>query len=221
LYGPPGTGKTLLARAIAGESGVNFIQVAGPELLDRYVGESEKAVRELFDRARQAAPAIVFFDEIDAVATDRDAAGGDGSGVSERVVSQLLTELDRASDNPNLVVLAATNRRNALDPALLRPGRLETHVEVPEPDREARRKILEVHTRDKPLTDGVDLERVADETEGYSGAEIASLSRAAAMRAIERVADEHGEAANDHADEVGITGEDFDAAIESVRPETA
>ena len=219
LYGPPGTGKTLLARAIAGESGVNFIQVAGPELLDRYVGESEKAVRELFDRARQAAPAIVFFDEIDAVATDRDAAGGDGSGVSERVVSQLLTELDRASDNPNLVVLAATNRRDALDPALLRPGRLETHVEVPEPDREARRKILEVHTRGKPLTDEVDLERVADETEGYSGAEIASLSRAAAMRAIERVADEHGEAANDHADEVGITGEDFDAALESVRPQ--
>ncbi|ELZ49108.1 ATPase AAA [Halorubrum coriense DSM 10284] len=221
LYGPPGTGKTLLARAIAGESGVNFIQVAGPELLDRYVGESEKAVRELFDRARQAAPAIVFFDEIDAVATDRDAAGGDGSGVSERVVSQLLTELDRASDNPNLVVLAATNRRDALDPALLRPGRLETHVEVPEPDREARRKILDVHTRGKPLTDGVDLDRVADETEGYSGAEIASLSRAAAMRAIERVADEHGEAANDHAEEVGITGEDFDAALESVRPETA
>ncbi|TKX74157.1 AAA family ATPase [Halorubrum sp. GN11_10-6_MGM] len=221
LYGPPGTGKTLLARAIAGESGVNFIQVAGPELLDRYVGESEKAVRELFDRARQAAPAIVFFDEIDAVATDRDAAGGDGSGVGERVVSQLLTELDRASDNPNLVVLAATNRRNALDPALLRPGRLETHVEVPEPDREARRKILDVHTREKPLSDGVDLERVADETEGYSGAEIAALTRSAAMRAIERVADEHGEAANDHADEVGITGEDFDAAIESVRPETA
>ena len=221
LYGPPGTGKTLLARAIAGESGVNYIQVAGPELLDRYVGESEKAVRELFDRARQAAPAIIFFDEIDAVATDRDAAGGDGSGVSERVVSQLLTELDRASDNPNLVVLAATNRRDALDPALLRPGRLETHVEVPEPDREARRKILEVHTRGKPLTDDVDLERVADETEGYSGAEIASLTRAAAMRAIERVADEHGEAANDHAEEVGVTDADFDAALESVRPETA
>ncbi|QWC18384.1 AAA family ATPase [Halorubrum sp. 2020YC2] len=221
LHGPPGTGKTLLARGIAGESGVNFIQVAGPELLDRYVGESEKAVRELFDRARQAAPAIIFFDEIDAVATDRDAAGGDGSGVGERVVSQLLTELDRASDNPNLVVLAATNRRNALDPALLRPGRLETHVEVPEPDREARRKILEVHMREKPLVDEVDLERLADETEGYSGAEIAALSRAAAMRAIERVADEHGEAANDHADEVGITGEDFDAALESVRPETA
>jgi len=220
LHGPPGTGKTLLARAIAGESGVNFIQVAGPELLDRYVGESEKAVRELFDRARQAAPAIVFFDEIDAIAADRDGAGGDGSGVGERVVSQLLTELDRASDNPNLVVLAATNRRNALDPALLRPGRLETHVEVPDPDRDARRKILDVHTRTKPLVDGVDLERLADETEGYSGAEIASLCREAALIAIERVADEHGEAANDHADEVGITADDFAAALESVRPAT-
>ncbi len=220
LHGPPGTGKTLLARAIAGESGVNFIQVAGPELLDRYVGESEKAVRELFDRARQAAPVIVFFDEIDAIATDRDGVGGDGSGVGERVVSQLLTELDRAGDNPNLVVLAATNRRDALDRALLRPGRLETHVEVPEPDREARVKILDVHTREKPLADGIDVDRLADETEGYSGAEIAALSRAAAMRAIERVADEHGAAANDHADEVGITGDDFDAALETVRPES-
>ncbi|WP_050032519.1 AAA family ATPase [Halorubrum halophilum] len=220
LHGPPGTGKTLLARAIAGESGVNFIQVAGPELLDRYVGESEKAVRDLFDRARQAAPAIIFFDEIDAIAADRDAAGGDSSGVGERVVSQLLTELDRASDNPNLVVLAATNRRNALDPALLRPGRLETHIEVPEPDREARRKILDVHTRSKPLVEGVDLEYLADETEGYSGAEIASLCREAALIAIERVADEHGEAANDHADEVSITADDFAAALESVRPAT-
>ncbi|WP_144796763.1 AAA family ATPase [Halorubrum depositum] len=220
LHGPPGTGKTLLARAIAGESGVNFIQVAGPELLDRYVGESEKAVRDLFDRARQAAPAIVFFDEIDAIAADRDGAGGDGSGVGERVVSQLLTELDRASDNPNLVVLAATNRRKALDPALLRPGRLETHIEVPEPDREARRKILDVHTREKPLVEGVDLERLADETEGYSGAEIASLCREAALVAIERVADEHGAAANDHADEVGITSDDFAAALETVRPAT-
>ena len=216
LHGPPGTGKTLLARAIAGESGVNFIQVAGPELLDRYVGESEKAVRDLFDRARQAAPAIVFFDEIDAVAADRDAAGGGDSGVGERVVSQLLTELDRASDNPNLVVLAATNRRQALDPALLRPGRLETHVEVPEPDRDARRKILDVHTREKPLADDVDLERVADETEGYSGAEIAAVCREAALLAIERIADEHGDAANDHADELGITDADFTAALTTV-----
>ena len=216
LHGPPGTGKTLLARDIAGESGVNFIQVAGPELLDRYVGESEKAVRDLFDRARQAAPVIVFFDEIDAVATDRDGMGGGDSGVGERVVSQLLTELDRASDNPNLVVLSATNRRSALDPALLRPGRLETHIEVPEPDRDARRKVFEVHTRDKPVADDVDLDRLADETEGYSGAEIAAVCREAAMTAIERVADEHGASANDHADEVAIADDDFSAALDAV-----
>ena len=205
LHGPPGTGKTLLARAIAGESGVNFIQVAGPELLDRYVGESEKAVRDLFDRARQAAPAIVFFDEIDAVASDRDAAGGGDSGVGDRVVSQLLTELDRASDNPNLVVLSATNRRAALDPALLRPGRLDTHVLVPEPDREAREKILAVHTRGKPRSDDVDVPELAEELEGYTGADLEALIRTASMSAIREVADTYDpEEANERADEVVI-----------------
>jgi transitional endoplasmic reticulum ATPase len=128
LYGPPGTGKTLLARAVAGESGVNFIRVAGPELMDRYVGESEKAVREVFDRARQTAPAIVFFDEIDGIASQR----ADSHEVTERVVSQLLTELDSAAEDPNLVVIGATNRKDVIDPALLRPGRLEQHVEVRE-----------------------------------------------------------------------------------------
>ena len=218
LYGPPGTGKTLLARAIAGESGVNFIEVAGPELLDRYVGESEKAVRDLFDRARQAAPVIVFFDEIDAIATARDGVGGGDSGVGERVVSQLLTELDRASDDPNLAVVAATNRRDALDPALLRPGRLETHIEVPAPDDETRRAVFAVHTRETPLADDVDLDDLAAETAGYSGAEIAAVCREAAMHAIERVADEHGSAAVDHADEVLVGSADFDAALEAVSP---
>ncbi len=216
LHGPPGTGKTLLARAIAGESEVNFIQVQGPELLDRYVGESEKAVREVFERARQAAPAIVFFDEIDAIAGDRDGLGSD-SGVGDRVVSQLLTELDRLSDNPNLVVLAATNRRESLDDALLRAGRLERHIEVPEPDREARRAILEVHTRTKPLSDDVDLDSIADETEGYSGAELTSICREAALSAIMDVAGRYeGEAANDHADEVTITDEQFETALQSI-----
>ncbi|RLM59383.1 AAA family ATPase [Halobellus sp. Atlit-31R] len=216
LHGPPGTGKTLLARAIAGESGVNFVQVAGPELLDRYVGESEKAVREVFERARQAAPAIVFFDEIDAVAADRDTAGGD-SGVGERVVSQLLTELDRLADHPNLVVLAATNRKGALDPALLRPGRLESHVHVPAPDEAARREILRVHLDGKPLADDVDAEALAGVTEGFSGADVAALVREASMRAIERVADDYeGELANDHADEVRLTRADFEAALDAV-----
>ncbi|MFO7833022.1 MAG: AAA family ATPase, partial [Halohasta sp.] len=215
LHGPPGTGKTLLARAIAGESGVNFIQVQGPELLDRYVGESEKAVREVFERARQAAPVIVFFDEIDAIAGDRDGFGND-SGVGDRVVSQLLTELDRLSDNPNLVVLAATNRRDSLDDALLRPGRLERHIEVPEPDREARRAILAVHTRNKPLAEDVDLEAIADATDGYSGAELTAICREAAQQAIMAVADRYdGAAANDHADEVLITDDHFETALQS------
>ena len=218
LYGPPGTGKTLLARAIAGESGVNFVEVAGPELLDRYVGESEKAVRDLFDRARQAAPVIIFFDEIDAIATARDGVGGGDSGVGERVVSQLLTELDRASDDPNLAVVAATNRRDALDPALLRPGRLETHIEVPAPDYETRRAVFAVHTHETPIADDVDRDELADATAGYSGAEIAAVCREAAMRAIERVADEHGSAAVDHADEVLVRSADFDAALEAVSP---
>jgi transitional endoplasmic reticulum ATPase len=215
LYGPPGTGKTLLARAVAGESGVNFVHVEGPELLDRYVGESEKAVREVFERARQAAPAIVFFDEIDAVAGAR---GGGDNDVGKRVVSQLLTELDGLADNPNLVVLAATNRKGALDPALLRPGRLEAHVEVPALDEAGRRAVLSVHTEGSPLADDVDLDRVAAETAGYSGAELEAVCREASMRAVNRVADEYGADANDHAEEVLVTGADFEAAVASVEP---
>ncbi len=216
LHGPPGTGKTLLARAIAGESEVNFIQVQGPELLDRYVGESERAVREVFERARQAAPAIIFFDEIDAIAGDRDGLGSD-SGVGDRVVSQLLTELDRLSDNPNMVVLAATNRRDSLDDALLRAGRLERHIEVPKPDEDARRAILAVHTRCKPLADDVDLDEIAEATEGYSGAELTSICREAALLAIMSVADQHeGLAANDYAADVVITADQFETALASV-----
>ncbi|AUX10482.1 AAA family ATPase, CDC48 subfamily [Halalkaliarchaeum desulfuricum] len=218
LYGPPGTGKTLLARAIAGESEVNFIRVDGPELLDRYVGESEKAVREVFERARQAAPSILFFDEIDAVAGDRDALGSD-SGVGERVVSQLLTELDRTADNPNLVVLAATNRRDVLDEALLRPGRLETHVEVPNPDRDARHAILEVHTRGKPLAEDVDLGEIAEETDGYSGADLTAVCREAALLAIQKIADSYeGTEANEHAEELLLTADHFQVALEAVGP---
>jgi transitional endoplasmic reticulum ATPase len=217
LHGPPGTGKTLLAWAIAGESGVNFVEVAGPELLDRYVGESEKAVREVFERARQAAPAIVFFDEIDAVATDRDGGAGGDSGVGERVVSQLLTELDRISDHPNLIVVAATNRKAALDPALLRPGRLESHVHVPDPDEAARREILDVHLDGRPLADDVDRDDLAARTEGFSGADVAAVVREASMRAIEDVTEAYaGEAANDHADEVVVTRAHFEAAVERV-----
>lgn len=213
LYGPPGTGKTLLAEAIAGETGVNFISVAGPEILDRYVGESERAIRKLFERARQAAPAIVFLDEIDAIAGTR----GDGHEVTERVVSQLLTELDRAADHPKLVVLSATNRMESLDPALLRPGRLEQHIEVPNPDSKARREILAVHTRDTPLGDDVDLASLASETTDYSGAELESLVREASMRAIREIADgiEPAEA-NERAETLVVGSKHFAAAKETI-----
>jgi transitional endoplasmic reticulum ATPase len=219
LHGPPGTGKTLLARALAGESDVNFIHVDGPELLDRYVGESEKAVREIFDRARQASPAIVFFDEIDSIAGERGGGMGGGAEVSERVVSQLLTEMDGLAENPNLVVLAATNRRDALDPALLRPGRLEEHIEVPAPDEAGRRAILSVHADDKPLGDDVDLDELAAELEGYTGADLEAVVRDASMRAIREAADAWGvEQADENADEIAIGRKHFDAAVEKIRP---
>ena len=215
LYGPPGTGKTLLARAIAGESGVNFIHVAGPELIDKYVGESEKAVREVFDRARQTAPTIIFFDEVDAIA----AARGGEQDVTERVVSQLLTELDGLASNPNLVVLAATNRYEAIDPALLRPGRFESHVEVPLPDEGARRLILSVHTEGKPLAESIDLDVLAAETEGYSGADLEALVRQASLFAIRGLATDIGpEAANERADEIRIGREHFEDARSKVEP---
>jgi len=211
LHGPPGTGKTLLARALAGESGVNFVHVNGPELLDRYVGESEESVREVFDRARQTAPTIVFLDEIDAIAGRR----GDSNEVTERVVSQLLTELDGVAENPNLVVVAATNRKAAIDDALLRPGRLEEHIEVPLPDADARRKILDVHTRDKPLGGGVDLEELVTRTEGYSGAEIEALVRKATIAAIDDIVLAHApEEANEYADEISVTAAHFENALE-------
>ncbi|WP_135825809.1 AAA family ATPase [Halorussus ruber] len=222
LHGPPGTGKTLLARALAGQSDVNFIHVDGPELLDRYVGESEKAVREIFDRARQAAPAIIFLDEIDAIAGERGSGMGGGAEVSERVVSQLLTEMDGLAENPNLVVLAATNRRDALDQALLRPGRLEEHIEVPAPDEEGRRAILSVHADDRPLADDVDLDELAAELEGYTGADLEAVVRDASMRAIREAAEAWGvEQADQNADEIEIQNKHFEAAVEKVRPTLA
>jgi len=213
LYGPPGTGKTLLAEAIAGESGVNFLRVAGPELLDRYVGETEAAIRELFDRARQTAPAIVFLDEIDGLAGRR----GEGNEITERVVSQLLTELDRAAEHPALVVVAATNRRGSLDPALLRPGRLEQHIEVPEPDEPARREVLGVHTRETPLGEDVDLDALAASTEGLSGAQLEALVREASVRAVREIATEiDPAAAADRAEDVTVTAAHFAAARDSL-----
>jgi transitional endoplasmic reticulum ATPase len=182
LYGPPGTGKTLLARAAATESQANFIAVKGPALMSKWVGESEKGVREVFKKAKQAAPCIVFFDEVDAMAPRRG-AGGD-SHVAERVISQILTELDGIEELRGVVVLGATNRVDLVDPALLRPGRFDALIEVPIPDAAARREIFAIHLRGKPLARDVDVGRLVAETEGCSGAEVEAICRKAAMLAI-------------------------------------
>ena len=218
LYGPPGTGKTLLAKAVANEAESNFISIKGPELLNKFVGESEKGVREVFSKARENAPTIVFFDEIDSIATERGGNTSD-SGVGERVVSQLLTELDGLESLEDVVVIATTNRPDLIDSALLRPGRLDRHVHVPVPDEEARRKILEVHTRNKPLADDVDLDAVARRTEGYVGADIEAVAREASMNASrEFIGSVSPEEVGESVGNVRVTMDHFEAALREVNP---
>jgi transitional endoplasmic reticulum ATPase len=218
MYGPPGTGKTLLAKAIANESQSNFISIKGPELLNKYVGESEKGVREVFEKARSNAPTVVFFDEIDSIAGERGRHSGD-SGVGERVVSQLLTELDGLEDLEDVVVIATTNRPDLIDPALLRPGRLDRHVHVPVPDEEARRKIFAVHTRDKPLAEDVDLDSLARRTDGYVGADIEAVCREASMAATrEFIGSVDPEEIDTSVGNVRVTADHFEAALDEVVP---
>ncbi len=180
LYGPPGTGKTMLAKAVATESGANYISVRGPEVLSKWVGESEKAIRQIFQKARQAAPCIIFFDELDSISPQRGSRMGD-SGVTERIVNQLLTEMDGMILLKNVVVIAATNRPDLLDPALLRPGRFDEIIYVPPPDKDARLAIFKVHTKRMPLAKDVDLGKLVEATEGYTGADIEAVCREAAM----------------------------------------
>jgi transitional endoplasmic reticulum ATPase len=185
LVGPPGCGKTLAAKALANESSVNFLSVKGPELLSKYVGESERALRDVFRKARQAAPAILFFDEIDALASTRG-AGWSSDAVAERVLSQFLTELDGIEELKGVLVLGATNRLDRLDPALLRPGRFDEIIQIAPPDRAGREDILKVHLRDKPLAPEVVIDGLAARTDGWSGAELASLCRRAGLNAVRR-----------------------------------
>ena len=182
LSGPPGTGKTLLAKALAHESEVNFISVKGPELLSKWVGASVKGVREVFKKAKQASPCIVFFDEIDSLAPVR--GGGGDSGVTQRVVSQFLTELDGIEELKGVLVLAATNRKDIVDPALLRPGRFDAIIELGPPDEDARAAIFEIHTRDKPLAKDVDLAQMARDSADLTGAHIAAICHKASLLAI-------------------------------------
>jgi transitional endoplasmic reticulum ATPase len=183
LYGPPGCGKTLLARAVANESKANFISIKGPELLSKYVGESEKAIREVFRKAKMAAPCIIFFDEFDSIAPSRGRYTTD-SGVSEKVLSQFLTELDGLEVKKDIIVIAATNRPDILDPALIRPGRIDRILLVPAPDDAGREKILSIFTKDMPLTSSIDILSLNKKLDGYSGADIETLCREAGMIAL-------------------------------------
>ncbi len=219
LYGPPGTGKTLMAKAAANESEANFISIKGPELLSKWVGESEKGVREIFRKARQAAPCIIFFDEIDAIAPKRGGDFGD-SHVTERLISQLLTELDGLEILTNVLVIGATNRPDIVDPALLRPGRFDRLLYVPPPDRDSRVQIIKIHIKKKPLDEAVDIEKLADQTDGYTGADIASLSSAAVMLALREHVSKYKDPkeAEKHKDELKIHMKHFEDAMKKIRP---
>ena len=184
LHGPPGCGKTLIARTLAKIAGVRFFSISGPEIINKYYGESEARLRKLFDQAQREAPAILFIDEIDALAPKRDQSFGD---LEKRVVAQLLTLMDGLDDRGQVIVIGATNRPNALDPALRRPGRFDREIEIPVPDQQGRREILEIHTQPMPLTKGVDLDDMARRTHGFVGADLASLCREAALQALRRV----------------------------------
>jgi transitional endoplasmic reticulum ATPase len=206
IYGPPGCGKTLLARAVATESEANFISIKGPEIFSKWVGESEKAIREVFRKARTASPAIIFFDEFDAI-IPRRGMGYSDSGVSERVISQLLTELDGIESLENVVVIAATNRPDVVDPAVLRPGRIDRLIFVPAPDVKSLNEIFKIHTKGMPLSADIDLSQLSKNSAGYSGADIEAVSREAAMNALRR---------NKKAREVTLS--DFRDAMSKIKP---
>ena len=219
LYGPPGTGKTLMAKAAANESEANFISIKGPELLSKWVGESEKGVREIFRKARQAAPCIIFFDEIDAIAPTRGGGFGD-SHVTERVISQMLTELDGLEVLTNVVVIAATNRPDIIDAALLRPGRFDRLLYVPPPDYESRKQIILIHTKKKPLGNDVNVDNLAKKMDGYTGADIAAVASAAVMLGLREHISKYKEPleAEKNTKELKIHMRHFEDAMTKIRP---
>jgi transitional endoplasmic reticulum ATPase len=219
LYGPPGTGKTLLAKAVANETNANFYSISGPEIMSKFYGESEERLREVFKEAEQKAPSIIFIDEIDSIAPKREEVSGD---VEKRVVSQLLTLMDGISARGKLVVIGATNRPNAIDPALRRPGRFDREIEIGIPDEQGRLDILLIHTRGMPLTDDVELGTIAKVTHGFVGADLESLSKEAAMRSLRRILPEinleQAKIPAEILNKIKVTREDFDAALRDVQP---
>jgi len=213
LYGEPGTGKTLIAKAVAKMTESNFISIKGPELLSKWVGESEKGVREIFRKARQAAPCIIFFDEIEAI-IPRRSAGGSDSHVTENVVSQILSEIDGLEELHNVLIIGATNRLDIIDPALLRPGRFDRIIEVPIPDAKSREHIFKIHTKKKPLAIDVDFSKLVKLTNGFTGAEIAGIANRAAITALKRYVSGTSKTIK----EIKITHKDLVDAIQKVRP---
>jgi len=218
LYGSPGTGKTLLAKAVANESGVNFISVKGPSLISKYVGESERGIREVFKKAKQASPTILFFDEIDAIVPKRSSASTDGH-VTERVLSQFLTELDGIEELKGVLVLAATNRLDLVDGALLRSGRFDFLLELPVPDEKTREEIFKIHTKNKPLAKDIDLKNLAKETEGKAGSDIELICRKAAMFAIREYISKKQDISNpgNRKPKFNISSKHFKEAVELIR----
>ena len=216
LYGPPGTGKTMLAKAVATESEANFISVKGPEFLSKWVGESEKAVRETFRKARQAAPCVIFMDEIDSITSER--GSGSDSNVTERVISQLLTEMDGLNALHDVIVIAATNRPDIIDPALLRPGRFDKSIYIGTPDAESRKKIFEIHCKNKPIEETVDFQKLAAETEGYTGADIGAVCNEATMIAVRELVKSGTLPTDDEINNCKIKMEDLETALKKIGP---
>lgn len=216
LYGPPGTGKTLLAKAVASESQANFINVKGPEFMNKWVGESEKAVRETFRKARQAAPCIIFFDELDAITPTREDSCGT-SHVTERMISQLLTELDGLESLKDVTVIAATNRPDIIDAALLRPGRFDKLISIPIPDNITRRDIFKIHTKRKPLAADVDIEKLVEKTDGYTGADIAAICNEAVMTSIREYISAGNPLDKKHLESLQVQSKHFNHAMQKVK----
>ena len=213
LHGPPGTGKTLIAKALAKMTESNFISIKGPELLSKWVGESEKGVREIFRKARQAAPCIIFLDEVDAL-VPRRGSGGSDSHVTENVVSQILTEIDGLEELNNVLIIGATNRLDIVDEALLRPGRFDRIIKVPNPDEKGRQHIFEIHTKKKPLASDVKIPEIVKITDDFSGAEIAAVANRAAIAALKRYVSSKSK----NVKEIKITQQDLIDAVDKVRP---
>jgi transitional endoplasmic reticulum ATPase len=219
LHGAPGTGKTLLAKAVASESGSNFVAINGPEVMSKFVGEAEKKIREIFEEAAKNAPTVIFIDEIDAIAPKREEVTGE---VERRVVAQILALMDGLEERGKVIVIGATNRPDALDPALRRPGRFDREIELRVPDRDGRMEILEIHTRAMPLSDDVDINELAETTHGFVGADLAALCREAAMHALRRVLPDidlqEQRIAPEILEKLFVTNNDFLDSMKSINP---